>query len=130
MSSLSDTAAVIASVGVAGLAVFQFLLALGLPYGHAAFGGANSVLPAKLRLASALSSIIFLLAFYVVLARGDAVGGEERYALVTIGIWAFAALFAVSALANVASHSRWERYLMAPIGVVLTVCCAVLAVKP
>jgi hypothetical protein len=130
MSFLSGTAAVIASVGVAGLAVFQFLLALGLPYGHAAFGGANSVLPAKFRYASALSSIIFLLALYVVLARGNAVAGEERYALVTIGIWIFTAVFAVSALANVASQSRWERYLMAPIGVVLTVSCAVLAVKP
>ena len=127
MNWLTDSAAIIASVIVVCLAVFQILLAAGLPYGHAAFGGENSVLPVKLRLASAVSSLVFFVAFYVVLARGGQLGGEQRFELVRIATWIFAALFAVSALANVMSRSHWERMLMAPIGLVLAVCCVILA---
>lgn len=125
MGSLTDWVAVIASLSVTGFAIFQVLLAAGLPLGHAAFGGANAVLPPKLRFASAASSLVFCLALYVALAQDGLVGG--RFAFVTIATWILAALFGVSAVANVASHSRWERYLMAPIGLVLAVCFVVLA---
>jgi hypothetical protein len=127
MNWLTDCAAIIASVIVACLAVFQILLAAGLPYGHAAYGGTISVLPTKLRLASAVSSLVFFVAFYVILARGGLLGGEQRFELVTVAMWIFVALFGVSALANIVSRSHWERYLMAPIGLVLAVCCVILA---
>jgi hypothetical protein len=53
---------------VAGMGTFQILLAAGFPLGRAAFGGANALLPMKLRAASAMSALIFCAAFYVVLA--------------------------------------------------------------
>jgi len=62
MNSLSDWAALIASVILVCLTVFQTLLAVGLPFGNAAFGGANAVLSTKLRLASAASSVVSLMA--------------------------------------------------------------------
>jgi hypothetical protein len=76
---------------------------------------------------SAVSSLVFFVAFYVILARGGLLGGEQRFELVRIATWIFVALFAVSALANVTSRSHWERMLMAPIGLVLAVCCVILA---
>lgn len=42
------------------VAVFQVLLALGAPYGKAAWGGKHAVLPTGLRIASAVSSLFFL----------------------------------------------------------------------
>jgi hypothetical protein len=109
------------------MATFQILLAAGFPLGRAAFGGANAVLPMKLRAASAMSALIFCAAFYVVLARTRLVSTVGEFAPVRIGIWVFAATFGLSTLANTASHSRWERFLMAPIGLVLTVCCILVA---
>jgi hypothetical protein len=127
MNSLTDWVTVVALLGVTGLAIFQALLAAGLPLGHAAFGGANAVLPMKLRFTSAMSSLVFLSTIYVVLAQGERFGVEGRFAFITIATWILAALFGVSVVANLTSHSRWERYLMAPIALVLAVCFVLLA---
>jgi hypothetical protein len=127
MSQPSDWVALVAAGGVAGMATFQILLALGLPLGHAAFGGAKAVLPAKLRAASAMSALIFLAAFYVVLAHAGFLGAASKSSPVRIGIWVLAAIFGLSTVANAASRSRWERFLMAPIGLGLTACCVGLA---
>jgi hypothetical protein len=109
------------------MATFQILLAIGFPLGYAAFGGTNVVLPAKLRAASAIASLLFVAAFYVVLARGGLFGVASESEPVRISIWVFAGIFGLSTLANIASRSRWERFLMAPVGLVLTVCCAAVA---
>jgi hypothetical protein len=127
MNSPRDWVALVAAGGLAGMATFQILLTIGLPLGHAAFGGANAVLPAKLRAASAMSALVFLAAFYVVLARGGLVGVANESAPVRIGIWVFVAIFALSTVANTASRSRWERFLMAPIALLLTACCILVA---
>lgn len=122
MNAPADLVAVVAAGGLAGMATFQILLAVGLPLGYAAFGGANAVLPAKLRPASAMCALVFFAAFYVVLARGGLVGVVSESAPVRIGIWVFAAIFGLSTVANTASRSRWERFLMAPIGLLLMTC--------
>ena len=122
-----DWVALVAAAGVAGMATFQILLALGLPLGHAAFGGANALLSAKLRVASVISALLFVAAFYVVLARGGLLGVASESVIVRITIWVFAAIFGLSTLANIASRSRWERFLMAPVGLVLTAFCVAVA---
>ena len=130
MSSSVDWVTLVAAGGVAGMATFQILLAVGLPFGHGAFGGANAVLSAKLRIASALSALVFCAALYIVLERGLFSGEVSASAPIRIGIWVLAATFGASTLANVVSRSRWERFLMAPIGCALMACCVVLALSP
>jgi hypothetical protein len=127
MRSMANWVALVAAAGVVGMAIFQILLALGFPLGHAAFGGANGVLPARLRGASAISALVFVAAFYVVLARAGLLGVARESAPVRVGIWVLAVIVGLSTLANSASHSRWERFLMAPIGLVLTACFVVVA---
>lgn len=127
MNSHSDWVALIASVGIVCLAVFQMLLAAGLPYGAAAYGGTNTVLPSRLRWGSGISSALFCGAFYVVLGEADLFGVAGRATFINVAIWIFVAIFGLSATANIASHSRWERRLMAPIALVLTACCTILA---
>ena len=129
MNSLPDWVALFAALEVIGLATFQILLAAGLPFGDAAFGGANAVLSTKLRFASASSAVLFVAALYVVLARGGLFGVVGKSTIVHVAIWLFAGVFGISAVANAASHSRWERFLMAPIGLVLAACCVVLALS-
>lgn len=128
--SLVQWVAVVGSVGIFGILIFQVLLAAGLPLGAAAFGGKYEVLPAKLRFASAISALIFAGAFYIILARGGLIGGgSQSSSLVHVGIWVLVAIFGVSTLANISSRSRWERFVMAPVGLLLTVCCLIVALS-
>jgi hypothetical protein len=128
MNSLADWVALIGALVVTGLAIFQIFLAVGLPLGAAAFGGANVVLSSKLRIASAISALLFFAALYVVTARAGLYGVVGRSWPVHLAIWVFAAVFALSALANGASQSRWERFLMLPLAIVLAACCVTLAI--
>lgn len=119
MNSPSDWVVLTASVGIVCLAMFQILLAAGFPYGAAAFGGANVVLPTRLRVASAISSVLFWGALYVVLAEGDLFGVDGRSTFLGFAAWFFVAIFGLSGIANIASRSQWERRLMAPLALVL-----------
>jgi hypothetical protein len=126
--SLVQWVAVVGAVGIAGMFIFQILLAAGLPLGSAAFGGKNEVLPPKLRYASAISAFVFAAAFFIILAHGGLLGGgSQSSSLVRVGIWVLVTIFGVSILANISSRSRWERLIMAPVGLVLTVCCVIVA---
>jgi len=119
----------VAAVVTGGLAIFQVLLAIGLPVGRAAFGGVHRILPLGLRAASGVAAVVFLVALYVVLARGGLIGTAHHSALVRDGIWILVVVFGLSAVANALSKSQWERFLMAPVGIVLTACCLTLAVS-
>ena len=119
LNGLSDAAVIVGSLLVLGLAVFQVLLAAGQPLGHAAFGGKTSVLPRRLRVASGLSAVIFVIAFGVLLARAGHLGDVRGAGLVRVGTWIFAGVFLLSAFANVASSSRWEQRVMAPVALLL-----------
>ena len=120
----------VGAVGIVGMLIFQLLLVSGLPLGAAAFGGKYGVLPTKLRFASAISALIFVAAFYIILARVGLVGGRSQSSsLVHVGIWVFVTIFGVSTLANNSSRSRWERFIMAPVGLLLTVCCLIVALS-
>ena len=118
----------VAAIVVVAMVIFQILLVAGLPLGHGAFGGENQILSRKLRFLSAMTVVVFLAALYIILARGGILGrGNESSSLARVGIWVLALIFCVSTLANFSSHSRVERRLMAPIALLLTVCCVMVA---
>ncbi len=130
----SSTFQWVAGVGatlIVGMTLFQLMLAAGWPLGRAAFGGEHRVLPVKLRVASAASVLVFAAAFCVILARGGLWGAGSRSSLlVLVGIWVLVVLFGLSTLANVASRSHAERWIMAPIALLLTICCLAVALHP
>lgn len=112
--------------GFTALMVFQLALAAGAPLGHAAWGGDHSHLTTAQRIGSVASAVFYLLAIACV--RGRAGGRTDRR--YRWGTWALAALMALSAPMNLASGSRWENFLFAPIALVLAVLCAVIAREP
>jgi len=121
-------AAIAASVGFSALFVFQALLAAGAPLGGAAFGGASIVLPSTLRIASAVSALLFLGALWAVLSGAGVVRvGAGAATVARRVLWCYVGLFGLSALANLASLSPWERFLMAPLAVLLAACCVIVA---
>lgn len=116
-------AAQAATVGFGVLMVFQAALAAGAPLGDAAWGGAHAQLSTAERVGSAISICIYVAAILVV--RGRAAGREERR--YRWGIWALAAVLGLAGVMNLASESRWENLLLAPVAVVLAALCLVVA---
>jgi hypothetical protein len=116
-------AAQAATIGFGALMVFQAALAAGAPLGDAAWGGAHAHLTTAERVGSAISVFIYLAAILVV--RGRAAGREERR--YRRGIWAIAVVLGLAGVMNLASESRWETFLLAPVAVVLAALCVVVA---
>jgi hypothetical protein len=125
-TSTAHHAGVAAAVGFFLLAAFQVALALGAPWGRAAWGGAHERLPTGLRIASVLAALFWTAAAVALLARA----GHELVPLPTIGSWLPWTLFgllAVGTLMNLASRSRLERLIQTPGAATLAVLCLLVA---
>jgi hypothetical protein len=127
-SSAARVAALAAATGLAGTAVFQSLLALGVPWGRAAWGGGHDQLPVALRVASVLSAGVLLIAAVVVLGRAGYWSGPSAF--LRWGTWALVGLLAFSALGNFASPSRWEKLLLGPVALAVSLLCLIVALAP
>jgi len=117
----------VALLGV--IAIFQAALALGAPWGEAAWGGQNlGVLPRNLRIASGIAAaVIYPLIILLVLAGAGLIDDGWVPVDTTIVMWILAALLAVGAIMNAISRSPRER-LWAPVALVVAICCALIAI--
>jgi hypothetical protein len=113
---------------ITGLVVlFQIALAVGVPWGAYAMGGAFSgQFPPALRIAAVVQAVILALVAAVVLARAGVAlarwAGVARWL-----IWVIVALLAVSLLLNLITPSAGERVIWAPVALLLFVCSLVVA---
>lgn len=124
-------AALLAAVGFLVIAAFQAALALGAPFGPASWGGRHAgILPARLRIASAVAAVVWFLAALIVLGRGGFDAGPIPDGVTRWGTWVLVGLLPVGALMNLASSSRWERFLWGPIALILAALCFVVARSP
>jgi hypothetical protein len=119
-------AAQVATIGFAGMIVFEAALAVGARLGDAAWGGAHAQLTTGQRVGSAVS-VLFYAAAIVIVRRRAAGLAERRYHW---GTWALALVFALAALMNLASESPWENYLLAPLALLLAALCVIVAHGP
>ena len=126
--TFGSSAAVIASALLAVLSGFQLGLALGAPWGAAAWGGRNpGVLPAGLRVASAIVGIgIYPLFALVILAAGRLIADDWLPVAPEVAMWVATGFFLVGTLVNAISRSRIER-IWAPVSLALAICSAVVA---
>jgi hypothetical protein len=109
-----------------GLAVFQLLLAAGAPIGQLAWGGEHRVLPARLRIGGVVSAGLYAVLAIVALDRAGLVSVLPDQAA-QIGTWVIAGVFLLGAIPNLMSKSKPERYVMAPLTLLLSVLSVVIA---
>jgi hypothetical protein len=114
-----ETAAVVVSVLLATLAVFQVALVAGAPLGRFAWGGQADVLPTPLRIGSVVSVGLYAVIAWVVWRAVDRPDD--------VWIWVVTAYFALGIVLNAISRSRPERLVMTPVVLVLTAGCLVIA---
>jgi hypothetical protein len=110
------------------VAFFQIVLALGGPYGKAAWGGVHDgMLPARLRRASAfVGLVVYPTIIAVVLSASGLIDEDLVAGDGAVTMWVLAGLFLLGAIANAVSRSRVERW-WAPLSFVLALCCAAIA---
>ncbi len=123
---MSSTAAIIATVILAGLAVFQAALVAGKPLGHFAWGGQHRILPTRFRIGSAVSILIYAAIALVLLDRADLISVFPD-GFVRVAAWVIAAYFVLGIFMNAISRSRPERFTMTPLTVVLAAAATIVA---
>ena len=121
-------AAIIAVVLFTGMNIFQLLLALGLPFGRLAYGGKYEKLPSKMKITSLIGIVIFIFASLSVLERAKIITIFNNLMFVTVFIWIIAVYLAFNTLMNAISKSKWEKLIMTPISLTLTICCFIVVV--
>ena len=124
---LTTLAALVFAVAAAGVAVFQFALALGAPWGRYAMGGAMpGRFPPPLRVAAAIQgALIGLLAIGVLSTAGLALP-DLALAFPWL-IWVAVAVSAVAVVLNAISRSAGERRIWVPVACVLLVSSLIVA---
>ena len=123
---MSQIAAVVASIVLAALAVFQLALIAGAPIGRFAWGGQHTVLPAKLRIGSVVSIVLYALFAIVLLDRARVIDVLPDI-VSTVGTWVLVGYFALGIVLNGISRSKPERNTFAPVSLVLAVLCLMVA---
>jgi peptidoglycan/LPS O-acetylase OafA/YrhL len=113
----------LAVIGFSCVSAFQVCLAAGVPWGQAAWGGGSRTLEGSLRVQSAVAACLMAAGAAVAIS---ALRGKRRPVLLRVA----AVVTGLSALANVASTSPWERFGWAPVAATLSVLCLVLARRP
>jgi hypothetical protein len=120
-------AAAAVCVLLAALALFQALLAFGLPLGRFAWGGQHRVLPMALRLGSLASILVYALVAAVVAGGADLHALRVPNRLVEVTTWVAVGYFFLGLVLNLASRSRAERIVMSSICAMLAILCGVVA---
>ena len=118
-----------AAAGFVLVASFQAALALGAPWGRAAWGGAHRRLPGGLRIASAVAVVLWLAAALVVLARAGYGWSPIPSGVARWGTWVLFGLLVVGTLMNLVSRSRPERLIQTPTAAVLAILCLLVAIS-
>lgn len=108
------------TVILALLAVFQIALALGAPLGRLAWGGQPRFLPARLRIGSLVSVLIYALIAVLAWDRVRAIDVVPNV-VAQVGMWIVFAYFVLGILMNAISRSKPERFTMVPVTIVLAV---------
>jgi hypothetical protein len=120
-------AAGIAAGMLAGLIMFQVALAAGAPLGRVAWGGTHNTLPTSLRLATTVPIAIYALGALILLRHAGYSVGRFSPTIARRGTLVFAVVLTLSALANFASHSEWEGFLMGPTALTLAALSIIIA---
>lgn len=127
--TLHQLAAIVASAVLAGLTVFQAALIAGAPLGRFAWGGQHGVLPAKLRIGSAVSIALYALFAYVALAKANLAPPLVNETFTSVSAWVLTAYFGLGVVMNGISRSKPERFVMTPTALLLAVLYLVLSLS-
>ncbi len=124
---MGASAAIVFSILVIGLGLFQLNLAFGAPWGRLAWGGQHVRLPMPLRIGSAVSIFIYGFCATILLAHSGQIALWRDAGWTGMASWVVAGFLGLGVLANLASRSRPERLVMTPLAAALCLCAVLVA---
>lgn len=129
MTAIAGAIAVALLFAIAG---FQVLLAAGMPWGRAAYGGQyRGVVPPRMRITSVIAAALWALSALVVARRaGIDVWAPVPDALGAPTTWVIVGLLALSVILNAITRSRIERAIWLPVCVVACASTLPVALSP
>jgi hypothetical protein len=115
-AAIARIAGIAALVLLALLVVFQLALALGAPWGRAAYGGQHpGVLPSKFRIASVVAVVVWAGVALVVARRaGLAAWSPLPVSWLPVVVWIVVGLMAIAVIMNAITPSALERAIWLP----------------
>ncbi|MBI1340391.1 hypothetical protein GC169_09335 [bacterium] len=116
---MAELAAIGFCILIAGLGVFQAMLALGAPLGRFAWGGQSAVLSTRLRVGSVIAIGLYVLFSLIVLERAGLVPAFGSAPMAHCAIWVLAAYLVFGVGLNAISRSKSERMVMTPLAAAL-----------
>jgi hypothetical protein len=126
---LARRCAVAAAVLFGTLASFQAALAVGIPWGEAAWGGAHAELSVGMRIGSGVQVVLAIGFALIVLRRaGHRVWSPLPLRWLPVATRILTGYMALGFLMNAASRSSIERAIWTPVGFSLAVLCGIVAV--
>jgi hypothetical protein len=127
--TITRRAAIGAAILYSLIAAFQLALALGAPWGRAAFGGAVEQPGVELRASSIVAVVVWSAAALIVLKRvGFTIWAPLPKRALPVALWVLFGLSVVSNVLNAITPSTLERAIWLPFSLVLTVALAVVAI--
>ena len=130
MTTIARRAAIGAAILYGLIAAFQLALALGAPWGKAAFGGAVEQPGLELRASSILAVVIWSAAALIVLRRARlGVWAPLPRKALPVAVWVLFAVSIVSTMLNAITPSALERAIWLPFSLILTGTLLVVAVS-
>ncbi len=109
--------------------IFQFALALGVPWGEMAMGGKfPGRFPPRMRIAALIQIAILMFFALIVLSRSGLML-EDYYYFSESAIWLVVAFSTLGAVMNTITPSKKERVFWAPVSIVLFVCVTYVAMS-
>mgnify|MGYP001228324553 CR=1 FL=1 len=118
---MSVILAILFTVLIGVLCLFQLALALGAPWGRLAWGGQHEGrLPVAHRVGSVVGILVYACFAVLALDRSGAVDVVPD-AVSQVGMWVVFGVLALGALMNLISRSKPERYAMTPVALALAI---------
>lgn len=109
------------------VSLFYWALAAGMPWGQLAMGGRfPGRFPPRMRVVAVCQALFFALLSVVVLTRAGLLLSDWQ-PLTRELTWAIAAVLALGLIMNLATPSKYERLLWAPVAALMAICSAVAA---
>ncbi len=106
---------------------FQIALALGAPWGELTMGGRiKGKLPPLMRMAAFVQSLVIVFLNVIVLAKAQ-VAFQTLYGFSRTAIWFVFGFFILGSVMNLATPSKKERMLWAPVNITMVILSLIVA---
>lgn len=137
MTGIADTELWVRASGVlvaalmAGLVAFQLALAVGLPWGRAAYGGQYELLPDGLRVASGIAALVWSAVALIVLRRASVISFSLLpQSWLVAAVWVVVGILVLAVVMNAITTSAIERAIWLPVSALMLIGTLVVALRP